>query len=123
VSLISLLLSAAFSDDNTDYRGRRYDPIVTGVQNPRTTGVKSPQYRFGRDKFRLGTLSLYRQELTARPEQPRRPADQLVQWCHRPGGSHIRVNFAGEILGPSPDNPDIRQPQMPYALVEEHASP
>jgi hypothetical protein len=95
------------SDDDTDNRGRRYDPTATGVQNPRTTSVKSPQYRLCRREFLRRGLSLNRQKLAAGPQQSRRPASQPIQRRYRTRGRDIGANRARQFFRPPADNPNV----------------
>jgi hypothetical protein len=74
----SLLLSARSSDDDTDNRGRRYDPIVAEPQNFCAPHAKSRQNRSGGRQLFLGGLPLDRQNLPARPKQSGRPSSEAV---------------------------------------------
>ena len=115
----SLLLSAVPSNDDTDNRGRRYDPTATSVKNPRTTSVKSLQYGLCRREFLRRRLSLDRQQFSAGPQHASRPASQPVQGSYSPRGSDIGPDLPRQVFGPPAHDTHVRQFQPLCALFEE----
>ena len=94
------LLSAVSSHDDTDNRGRRYDPTVTGLQNLRTPHAKSRQNGPCGRQFGLGGLSLDREQLTTGAQQRCGPADQPVERRHRARRGHVRPDRAAAFPPP-----------------------
>jgi hypothetical protein len=115
-----LLLSAGSSHDDTDYRGRRYDPTVTDPQNLSTPRPKARQDGTRGRQFLFGGLPLDRQQLAARAEQPSRPASEPVERRDRSRRRDIRLDGTGEIFGTAPDNGGVRQIQRRHALFKEN---
>jgi len=56
------LLSAAPAHDDSDNRGRRYDPTLTGLQNLSTLDAKSGKNGPSRLNFLSGGLALDREQ-------------------------------------------------------------
>jgi hypothetical protein len=115
----SLLLSAVSSDDDTDYRGRRYDPIVADPQNLCAPRAKSRQDGTRRRQFPFGVLPLDSQNLPARPEQSGGPSGKPVKRGDRPRGRHVGLDDAGHLLGTGTDDSRVRQIQLANALLQE----
>ncbi len=116
----SLLLSAVSSDDDTDYRGRRYDPIVADPQNLCAPHAKSRQDRTRGRQFLLGVLPLDGKNLPARPEQSSRPSSEPVKRRDRSRGRDVGLNDSGLLLGAGTNHGRVRQIQLAQALLKEY---
>jgi hypothetical protein len=119
----SLLLSAASSDDDTDYRGRRYDPTVIDPQNLGAPHAKSRQHGPGGREFFRGRLALDREDLPARLQHTRGPADEPVEWRDRSSGGDVRPDHSDHILRSAAYHGHVRQAKPRHALVEENGPP
>src|ERR1700753_677423 len=92
------LLSATPCHNDTDNRGPRYDPTVTGLQN-----LGPPDAEPGKNWLRRGTLfrrglALDRQELPAGAEQPGGPADQTVEGSDSAGSGDGGPELRGRLV-------------------------
>jgi len=118
-----LLLSAASSDDDTDYRGRRYDPTVIDPQNLGATRAKSRQYGPGGREFFRGRLAFDREDLPGWLQHARGPADETVKRRDRSSGGDVRPDHADHLLRSAAYHGRVRQAKPRHALVEEDGSP
>jgi len=76
--------------DDTDNRGRTYDPTVARLQNLRAPHAKSRKNGPGGLDFLRRGLTFNREQFPAGTQQRRGPVGQPAQWCDRAAASWQR---------------------------------